>query len=226
MYFLKRNDEDFSFQLTNFSTKLPNYVALFGVLPAEVTQAEEDSAYFAWAILVTKVQADTKKSYVGFKNNLRFGVENVSVNPVPETVEVVPVPAEVAPGVQFRFLSLAKRIKAHPNYSSAIGQNLGIENMNQNRIALENVQPVLKLVMRGGLVNLDWKKMGYDGIVIEKDSGSGFEVLDKDMRPNFTDVTPLPPANQSAVWRYRAMYLYSDSRVGNWSDVVSVSVGD
>ncbi|MBM6498212.1 hypothetical protein [Flavobacterium macrobrachii] len=130
------------------------------------------------------------------------------------------------PGIQSRFLIQAKRIKAHKNYTEAIGQNLGIEGTFSNRMPLENVQPILKAVMNGGRVNLQWKKSTYDAIIIEKDTGSGFVFLDKDLRPNFVDTTPLPSGSESAVWRYRAMYMFKDEKVGSWSDVVTITVGD
>jgi hypothetical protein len=53
----------------------------------------------------------------------------------------------------------------------------------------------------------------------------GFVVFDKDTRPNFVDPTPLPEPGTSAVWKYRAMYLFNDNRVGDWSDVATITVG-
>jgi hypothetical protein len=43
--------------------------------------------------------------------------------------------------------------------------------------------------------------------------------------PNTTDNWPLPPLGTSAMWRYKAIYLLHDEQVGQWSDVISVSVG-
>ena len=31
-------------------------------------------------------------------------------------------------------------------------------------------------------------------------------------------------AGQSALWKYKAIYLQADQRVGQWSDVVSIPV--
>lgn len=41
--------------------------------------------------------------------------------------------------------------------------------------------------------------------------------------PDYDDTFPLPAAGQSAVWKYKALYLLSDERVGQWSDEVSVT---
>ena len=226
MYFLQKNDEKFAVQLTNFSSKLPGYKDIFSISDAELAEAEADSLYFTWAVTSAKKITDYKKSWIGFKNILRLDTGNPEVNPVPETSTITPIPDEVLPGIQSRFLIQAKRIKAHKNYTEAIGQNLGIEGTFSNRMPLENVQPILKAVMNGGRVNLQWKKSTYDAIIIEKDTGSGFVFLDKDLRPNFVDTTPLPSGSESAVWRYRAMYMFKDEKVGNWSDVVTITVGD
>jgi len=226
MYFLQKNDEKFAVQLTNFSSKLPGYKDIFSISDAELAEAEADSVYFTWAVTSAKKITDYKKSWIGFKNILRLDTGNPELNPVPETSTITPIPDEVLPGIQSRFLIQAKRIKAHKNYTEAIGQNLGIEGTFSNRMPLENVQPILKAVMNGGRVNLQWKKSTYDAIIIEKDTGSGFVFLDKDLRPNFVDTTPLPAGNESAVWRYRAMYMFKDEKVGNWSDVVTITVGD
>ena len=45
-----------------------------------------------------------------------------------------------------------------------------------------------------------------------------------DMQPHFIDLSELPPPGKSAVWTYRIIYLLKDKRVGQWSDVVSVTV--
>ena len=59
---------------------------------------------------------------------------------------------------------------------------------------------------------------------IWKDSGKGFEKLDKDFFPDFTDKTALPAPGASILWKYKMIYLLKDETVGNWSDEVSVTV--
>ena len=38
------------------------------------------------------------------------------------------------------------------------------------------------------------------------------------------DTAPLPPAVQSAVWEYRAIYLVDDQPAGQWSEPASITV--
>ncbi len=41
---------------------------------------------------------------------------------------------------------------------------------------------------------------------------------------DYTDTAAMPPASQSALWKYKGIYIQSDQRVGQWSDVVSIQV--
>ena len=225
-YWVVKNDEQFSFQLDNFWNKIPAYQDVFNLSGEDLAQIDKDNAYFKWAITATNRYAETKKGWTGFKNNLRHGLPIITNIPVPVAVVVEPIPGAVPAGIQFRFTTLVNRIKAHSSYTKAIGMVLGIEADSQNRIPIENAQPVLRAGMNGGFVTVYWRKGGYDGIMIEKDTGDGFKSFDKDMYPNYNDPTVIPRGNASAVWRYRAMYLYKDNRVGVWSDVVSITVGD
>ncbi|UPT70425.1 MAG: hypothetical protein M0D53_15260 [Flavobacterium sp. JAD_PAG50586_2] len=222
--YLERNDEKFAIQLGNFASKIDLYRADFGLTAAETSAILEDANFFQWCVNNLKKVDTYKRNWSSFKKILRKGEPNVTTNTFPDVPVLDAPPTAVAPGISFRFTTLVNRIKAHQNYTTAIGQNLGIEMSVVAKVDLDNAKPILKIASRGGKVEIDWKKLGFNGIIIEKDSGSGFQVLDKDFRPNFTDNSPLPAVGESAVWKYRAMYLYDDSQVGTWSDIVTISV--
>ncbi|MCX7113490.1 MAG: hypothetical protein NTX45_26005 [Proteobacteria bacterium] len=42
---------------------------------------------------------------------------------------------------------------------------------------------------------------------------------------NQTPTTPLPAPGTGTVWNYKAIYRLHDEQVGQWSDVISVTVG-
>ncbi len=222
--YLETTDEKLSLQLSNFASKIDVYAFNFGFNAAEVANQGADALYFDWSVKnVIKVET-FKKDWTTFKNILKKGESNVTSNNAPTLPVLDVAPTAVAPGVVFRFTTMVNRIKAHQNYTTAIGQNLGIELSAAQNLDLDNAQPVLKVVMRAGKVNLDWKKGKYAGIVIEKNSGAGFVTLDKDLHPNFIDNSVMPAQGQSAIWSYRAMYLFGDDKVGLWSSVVTVTV--
>ena len=222
--YLENTDEKLALQLDNFSSKIILYVTLFGLTAPEVDATREDSDYFSWTVNSYFKIETNKKDWTLFKNILKKGEDHVTANPAPSAPTLDTEPRNVAPGVVYRFTSLVNRIKAHPNYTTSIGQNLGIEQTATPPLNRDTAQPVLKPVMRGGKVNLLWKKGKYSGILIEKDSGNGFATLDRDFVPDFIDNSPLPARGQSAIWMYRASYLINDEKVGVWSDIVTITV--
>ena len=222
--YLESTDERFSLQLGNFSSKIGVYAPQFNLTPADVTGITEDSAYFSWVVnSYVKIETN-KKDWTLFKNILKKGQDHVTNNPVPTTPALEVMPHDVAPGIVYRFTTMVNRIKAHSNYTPAIGQNLGIERSASVPVNRDAAQPELKAVTRGGKVNLIWKKGKFSGILIEKDSGDGFVMLDRDFLPDFIDHSPLPARGQSAIWMYRASYLIGDEKVGVWSDIVTITV--
>ena len=56
-----------------------------------------------------------------------------------------------------------------------------------------------------------------------EENGPGFILLAMDTTPGNTDPHPFPP--KPAKWTYRAIYHAVDSRVGDWSNPVSVTMG-
>lgn len=223
-YYLETTDEKVAIQITNFASKIGGYAAAFGLTAAETASSNADAAYYAWSVTNYKKIDTYKKNWTSFKNILLKGESNVTSNTAPTAPALDTMPAAVAPGILIRFTTLVNRIKAHQNYTTAIGQNLGIEMTAAHALNKDNVKPVLTIVTRGGVVNILWKKKGYSGILIEKDSGSGFMTLDKDFHPDFIDNSPLPEEGKTALWKYRAIYLHNDEKVGQWSDIVSSTV--
>lgn len=222
--YLESTDEKLAIQMTNFGSKIGVYATDFTLTPAEVKGIQDDAAFFSWSVSNLKRIETNKQNWTAFKNILKKGEANTTVNTVPATPVLETAPTEVAPGVLYRFTTIVNRVKAHPAYTTAIGQNLGIESVTATKANVDEAQPMLKAVMRGGKVNLVWKKSGYSGIVIEKDNGAGFVTLDKDFSPDFIDNSPMPAQGESAVWKYRASYLLGDDKVGLMSDIVTITV--
>jgi hypothetical protein len=73
--------------------------------------------------------------------------------------------------------------------------------------------------------SIGWTKQGMDGLEILVDRGTGaFAFLALDTIPDYLDTAPLPAPGTSAVWKYKATYRLADEQVGQWSDVVGISV--
>ena len=87
--------------------------------------------------------------------------------------------------------------------------------------------PVLKAMVQGNKVDIDWDWQGFRKFLqqceIQVDRGNGWEILTFDTTPDYTDSHPHPAA--ATQWKYRAIYRVDDTQVGQWSPVVSVMVG-
>jgi len=144
--------------------------------------------------------------------------------PGPAAPAVVPPPA-VPANIFGRASALAARIKKHPNYTEAMGQDLGIIGAEQV-VDYHSLKPILDLTLQAGRPNIGWTKQGTDGLELQVDRGDtkGFVFLAFDTVPDYLDTAPLPASGASAVWKYKGIYRVSDEQTGQWSDVSSISV--
>ncbi len=122
--------------------------------------------------------------------------------------------------------AFAGRVKAHPAYTTAIGQQLGIIG-DEDTTDLTNAKPTLtvKGAAVQGDVKIDFNKSISDGAIIESKRGNEttFTFLAIDTEPHYQDtrmnLAPGPETRQ-----YRARYLLHDAPIGNWSDILTVTV--
>ena len=222
--YLENADEKLALQLENFGSKVGIYATQFGLSATEILNCKADAAFFLWVVKCHLMVNTNKKNWTQFKNISRKGDSNLATITFPTAQMLEAAPVVVAPGIAYRFTTMVNRIKAHQNYTRSIGQNLGVEKSPAAPIDKEHAQPTLKVVLQGGKVNLLWKKGRFTGILIAKDIGKGFAMLDRDFTPHFVDNSPMPAVGESAIWNYRASYLINNDLVGVWSDMVSITV--
>jgi hypothetical protein len=207
--------------LTNFSAKLPTDGPTVGVTAAEITQTTADNLYFGYVCDAHNQHTQTTRDWTAYKIALGGGT---ALGAMPTTPALGAPPPAVPPGIFIRASALAARIKKHPAYTEAIGQDLGIIGAEQV-IDYNSLKPVLAVTLQAGHPNLGWKKQGTDGLELLVDRGTGtFAFLAFDTVPDYLDTQPLPAPGTSAVWRYKAIYRVADEQVGQWSDIVSISV--
>ena len=220
-FFIPSDDQGKCLWLSNFSQKLPTYAATVGVTPAEAASAQADNLFFAYVCDARNQYAQKAQDWTAYKNNARNGDALGAMPPAP----VLPAPpAAVLANIFGRISALAARIKKHPGYTESIGQDLGIIGAEQT-VDPSTLKPGLDLTLQAGHPNVGWIKQGMDGVEIWVDRGNGlFVFLALDTIPDYLDTAPLPAAGTSAVWKYKGIYRFHDEQVGQWSDIVSVSV--
>jgi len=74
-----------------------------------------------------------------------------------------------------------------------------------------------------GQVEVVWKKGMMEAVDMQKDTGTGWQFLAIDTRPNHTDTNPFPAP--AAKLKYRAIYCEDSNKVGQWSNVAENAVG-
>ena len=221
-YYLPPDDEGKDSLLTNLAGKVGTYKTTVGLEDAVVTSTQADAAFFHYARLSAQSVANFAQQWTSYKNAARNGT-GPSLGPTPVMPSLGTAPTAVAPGIFKRLAALVTRIKAHPGYTNAIGQDLDIIGAEQT-LDTANAKPGLKLELAAGHPNVKWTKGGFDALEIWVDRGSGFVYLATDTVPDYLDTAPLPAAGASALWKYKAIYRLNDTQVGQWSDVVSIAV--
>lgn len=223
--YIDPTDDGFSAQLKNFSEKLPTYATTLGLPDADVQGVKKDSALVTYVLGGMYAYRSTAQNYTAYKDLLRYGGDGtLGALPVAPTLPT-PAPTITSANVQARFAALIQKCMLSPNFTEAIGQDLGVLAGNAP-FNPQDGKPTFKIEFSsGGHPNLIWKKGKFQGVEIHKSlDGVNFTRLDKDFSPDFIDKTDLLDAGKSAVWYYKMIYLYKDEIVGNWSDVVNVTV--
>ncbi len=225
--YLKKKDAELSAQLTTFRLNIGNYPAL-GLTAAQITSQANDALYFAHVLACQDVCSNCSQQWTAWKDIMRDGgAPPASGAPGEHTFP--PTVAPVAPGIVARFRALVALVKASPAYNTAIGEALGIEAPEQTGPDFTSFGPQLELVMQGGLVFILWSWLGQRAflsqieICVDRGDGKGFVFLAADTTPNYLDTTPIPAT--PAKWAYKAIYHLGDQRIGQWSPVVSITVG-
>ena len=221
-YYLPSDDEGKDSLLTNVAAKLGTYKTTLGLENAVVTSTQADAAFFHYALNSQKQVAAFAQQWTAYKNSARNGTDP-ALGPLPVPPDLGTAPDAVAPGIFKRLTALVTRIKAHPGYTVAIGQDLDIIGAEQT-LDTTNAKPVIKLELLAGRPNVKWTKGPFDALEGWVDRGAGFVFLVIDTVPDYLDTAPLPAPGTSALWKYKTIYRLNDQQVGQWSDVVSIAV--
>jgi hypothetical protein len=213
--------------LLNLRNKLPNHKTALGYTDPEVAAVQADCDRLGWALGTLQTAAQQfSQAITTHVRLLHNGTGNAPVDPPAFTLPATPAaPANVIPGAFKRLTNFIKNMKTRSGYTATIGQDLGVIGTEQVEPDPSTTKPDIKLVLiTGGKVQLQWKKLGFTGIRIEVDRGNGaWTFLDIDTKPHYEDPAS-PAAGATVLWKYRAIYLDGDTVFGQWSDVVSIAV--
>jgi len=223
--YLPPGDSERSAWLKNFAGKLPLYASTFTLLPAEITAATGDSLMVVYALdQVGSYKKETAKR-VAYKNELFNGEIGSTLGAYPVTGTSPAAPATVAAGVFKRTAKFVQRIKNHANYTSAIGEDLGIEAHDTLRSGVI-LQPALKVTLDAEHPVIKWKKGNTTAadLYVDRNDGRGRLFLATATVPHYTDVFELPAGNTTGLWTYVAIYKDGDDQTGVFSNPVTIAI--
>ena len=226
--YIKQNDAEFSAQLITFKNVIPDYAPLLNLDPAAVAAQAADADYFAWCLQLQELLRNTAQQASGWKTLIRIG-GTLPATGAPAVPKFPPGPRAVDPGIEPRFRAMAQQIKADADFNEPMGAALGIVGPEQTPPDYATLQPALKAIINGTAVNVDWNWAGYRTFLsmcelqVDRDDAAGWTLLAIDTTPGYTDTHQFPA--KPSKWQYRAIYHAGDSRVGEWSNPVSVNVG-
>lgn len=210
--------------LEHLAVILPKYAELLNISADDLNSLKADAVSFRYTLNSLYQSQSNSQHWTAFKNQQRDGGSGNGEWPLPFKLEE-PVPPAVSPGIISRLSTLVASIKAHKNYTSAIGQDLWLIGVSKV-LDPNSWKPVLSSQIKAGHPVIVWVK-GKAGVLeiwVDRSDGKDFVFLNIHTEPNTTDTAPLPLAGTSAIWKYKAIYRLHDEQVGHWSDVMAVTI--
>ena len=209
--------------LDHAATTLPHYAAILEVTNEDLTSLQADALAFRYILKsLGDIQAYAHH-LTEYKNILRDGgAATVGWAVSPKLTE--PTPPTVNSGIIPRLSALVAHLKSHKNHTSAIGLDLGLIGTT-TVVDPSSWKPTLTAQNKAGHPIIGWTKGAAAAIEIwvDRGDGAGFVFLTINTEPNTSDNQHLPAI--SAIWKYKAIYRLHDEQVGQWSDVLSITVG-
>jgi len=209
----------------NFNAKLPGYAATLDLSPGDLATVAADSAMVAFAVNGVAIFKAEQKEWIDFKDLELYGPLGEPTPGLPGVPTLTP-PAVVAPGILRRTRDLVLRIKAHPDYTAVIGEDLGVIGAEPG--GADEIKPTGKAqALPNSEVRISFVKAGHDGVDIESQRGgeSTWTYLAFDGYSPYVETRPPLVPGQPEERRYRLRYRDGDVPVGDYSDVFVVTVG-
>jgi hypothetical protein len=224
--YIDKTDEGLVTQAGTFFANIDALTGPCNLDPAKVSQAKIAITYFLWTYLVMNLAHAFSKAWTEFKDLIK-GVKDgtkIVAAPVMGTIPTMPtVPNK--PDLRLQLLDLIKDAKRSDNFTTDAARSIAVL-LVPVPFNPEEGKPIFSVeFVSGGHPLLKWFKGLYQGVEVWKDSGDGKWVrIDKTFSPDYTDMSALPAAGVSAVWKYKLIYLYKDAVVGSYSVEITVTV--
>ena len=222
--FLTTKEPELVIWYNNFQLKFAAYALTTGFIAADVTAVQNDYAMLSYIVNLATVYREESKERVQYKDTFLDGPLG-TVTPASPTVPTIAPPAAIPPpGILPRLRAIVQRIKSHPNYTAAMGQDMGIiapvsiPTGTPKPDATAEAQP-------GSQILLKWVKGAYDGVQIESQRAAEttWTLIGMDTSSPYLDARPPLVAGQPEIRRYRLRYFLNDAPTGDYSNIITLT---
>ncbi len=209
--------------LNTFSANLATHAATLAIAPAELALIVVMAAYYSYIVALIDLSKKFTQSLTKFKNNLSNAALGTVIGAVPVLTITVAPPPPATIGIFTYISGLVQRIKGHPNYTPAIGENLGIIGAEQLPFDEINFKPTGKGESRMSYVNIDYFKDQSDSMNVYGVDGAVLTYLGNDKDTPWHDTRPLHVAGQPENRTYVLHAVKHDIEIGKPSDPIVVT---
>lgn len=223
--YLPTTDAGKAIWLQNFTIKVSMYANTLGVSASELSNLQKDNAAYQYVIDLLNQYRHAVMNLTGYKNMMKHALDNQHLGAIPTLPNFPTPPPAVPEGIFDRATKLASRIKVSLNYTTNIGNDLGITSTTTN-IDIDNLQPKLTITINVGRPLIKWTKGKADAtaLYVDRNDGLGFVLIGHFTRSEYLDTITLPENKRYEEWHYKAIFMIADKLVGLYSKVTSVDV--
>jgi hypothetical protein len=194
-----------------------------GFSAGEITQAATDAALVSHAVNGRSLYMSKAQEFTAYKDILLYAPINTPMPGTPSAPVLSALPLGALTACVPRARARAERMKAHPNYTQAMGEDCRIVSPAEPP---PPSQPTLQAqVLTGFQVRLLFAMLGHAQIeIVSRRAGeTEWTLLTFDTNSPYLDARPPLVAGQPEIREYQARFRDNDVPVGDWSDIVSAT---
>ena len=215
--------------LDNLINRINEHAAVLGVVAAEKSKFIDWCTMAKDACLGASNSATSADAWREYRQELLYG-SNPDTTPLSRPVDnsvVAPLLAEpLSPGAMTRIRDFLQSLKRKQAWNAAIESDFRLTPI-VIEVEADSSQPLPRAkTLAGGGVAFAWKRGPFDAIVIEWKlaDAPNWNSVGTIMGSKYTHTAPLAVAGKPEVRHYRFRFVVDNEPVGEWSDLVSVTV--
>lgn len=211
--------------MQNFQTKIGGYGPALGLTVPQTTAAKDLCGAFITAFTFAEQSKQTMQAVTQWRDIVFSGTPEGDPAPLPPVFAVGSI-TPLTRGVVTQFFEFRDLVVALPNYTEAIGEDLGIVGAEKSSLIESDVAPDLKTsVSTGYWINISGSMQGMDAMRVEyaRNGGQFAPVAFFTNTPGGFQITPNTP-NQPEAGHVRAVFIKKNVEYGNYSPDYPVTV--